>query len=202
MSDELNHRQRIFVAHIVKGTTAKDAAIAAGYSEKTAESQGSRLLRNAKVAEAVEAGLKRKISRLEFTGDDVLQELARGAFADIREAFDEHGNLKNIQDIPANLARIIGTIEVKEEWGVSGDGRTRVPMGEVKKVKPISKEKCLELLAKHFGLIKDRVEHSVDKKLEDLINESLKVAPIGTKPEEATPAAVPPQYDPLPSEDE
>ena len=51
-NNEITEKQRLFVQELFKNNhNAKQAAIAAGYSEKTAESQASRLLRNAKVQE-------------------------------------------------------------------------------------------------------------------------------------------------------
>lgn len=48
-----NNRQEKFAQAIFKGKSQKDAAIIAGYSDKTAEVQGSRLLTNAKVKDRV-----------------------------------------------------------------------------------------------------------------------------------------------------
>ncbi len=49
----MNARQKQFVTEYVIDKNATQAAIRAGYSEKTAESQGSRLLRNVKVSEMI-----------------------------------------------------------------------------------------------------------------------------------------------------
>jgi len=49
MSESLTLKQPRFVAEYLKDLNATQAAIRAGYSRKTAEVQGSRLLRNALV---------------------------------------------------------------------------------------------------------------------------------------------------------
>lgn len=49
MMDDLSPKQILFVHEYIKSGNGKLSAIKAGYSEKTAESQASRLLRNAKV---------------------------------------------------------------------------------------------------------------------------------------------------------
>lgn len=46
---DLNPKQIIFVQEFLKSGNGKRAAIVAGYSENSAESQASRMLRNAKV---------------------------------------------------------------------------------------------------------------------------------------------------------
>lgn len=64
---------------------ATQAAIRAGYSEKTAYSQGQRLLKNVEVAEAIERGQSKTGQRLEITKDRIVEELAKMAFASCSE---------------------------------------------------------------------------------------------------------------------
>ena len=49
----MNARQSLFVEEYLKDLNATQAAIRAGYSAKTAESQGSRLLTNVKIKKAI-----------------------------------------------------------------------------------------------------------------------------------------------------
>lgn len=70
----LTPKQTLFVAqYLANGLNATQAAIAAGYSEKTAESQASRLLRNVKVAEAIDEAQSPILKRLGITKDYVLE---------------------------------------------------------------------------------------------------------------------------------
>jgi len=64
---------------------ATRAAIRAGYSPRGAEVQGHRLLRNAKVAAAIRVGQAEQAGRAQVTAERVRQELARIAFADLRD---------------------------------------------------------------------------------------------------------------------
>jgi phage terminase small subunit len=66
---ELTPKQARFVAEYLKDLNAKQAAIRAGYSEKTAEVQGCRLLRNVQVAQAVEAGRAKQLAKAELAAD-------------------------------------------------------------------------------------------------------------------------------------
>ena len=50
----MNERQKRFVAEYIKDYNATQAAIRAGYSERTAYSQGNRLLKNIEVKKAIE----------------------------------------------------------------------------------------------------------------------------------------------------
>src|SRR5438128_334210 len=79
----LTSRQRLFVDHYLVHLNATQAAIGAGYSRRTAYSQGQRLLKNVEVAVAVEAAMAARAARLEVKADRVVLEAARIAFADL-----------------------------------------------------------------------------------------------------------------------
>ncbi len=68
----LTAKQERFVAEYLIDLNATQAAIRAGYSEKTAEQQGSRLLSNAKVAAAIAEAQTKRSERTEVTQDYVL----------------------------------------------------------------------------------------------------------------------------------
>lgn len=87
--------------------------------------------------------------RAEWFVHRVLGELARIGTVDIRQAFDEHGCLKDIQSIPVEVAAVIAGIDVFEEY--QGTGKQREYIGRTKKIKFNDKLKALELLGKDFG---------------------------------------------------
>ena len=68
----LNDRQQRFVAEYLVDLNATQAAIRAGYSEKTAQPQSARLLSKVMVKEAVAIGQAEKAKRTEITQDYVL----------------------------------------------------------------------------------------------------------------------------------
>jgi hypothetical protein len=72
----LNPKQLIFVQEYLKDSNGKAAAIRAGYSEKTAESQASRMLRHAKVREY----LNKKEEKLNRDLRELFVEEAKKAF--------------------------------------------------------------------------------------------------------------------------
>ena len=85
----LRDKHARFVAEYLVDLNATQAAIRAGYSAKTAEQQGYRLLRNVQIAAAVAEGHRKRLNRLDITAERVLNEVARIAFSDIRAHFDE-----------------------------------------------------------------------------------------------------------------
>jgi phage terminase small subunit len=165
-SRELTPKQRAFVREYLRDSNQTQAAIRAGYSEASAESQGSRLLRNAKVLAAVEAGqaaLEEAVQdevRVEVA--EVLRELRRLAFSDIGQGVGEGGAVLSLKDMPEDFRRAISSIEVEALY--AGKGEERVQVGTVTKVKLWSKDKALELLGKYLKLFTDKVELTEVKK--------------------------------------
>ncbi|WP_092084614.1 terminase small subunit [Dolosicoccus paucivorans] len=79
--EDLNLRQQKFVEEYVASGNAKQSAIKAGYSENSAEGQGVRLLRNAKVSEAIKKRSKEYFDELSMTVEEALAitaSIARG----------------------------------------------------------------------------------------------------------------------------
>ncbi|MBZ4373272.1 terminase small subunit [Corallococcus sp. AS-1-6] len=161
----LTAKQERFVQEYLLDLNATRAARAAGYSERTAESQGSRMLRNVKVLESVAAAQKARAERVEVKSDDVLRELLLIARTDIGDAFSPTGALLPLKQMPAHLRRAISSIEV-EQLTVDGEA-----IGTVAKVKLWDKPKSLELLGKHLRLFVDKVETTVQFSHEDALGE-------------------------------
>ncbi len=120
---------------------ATAAAKRAGYSEKTACEQGSRLLANVKVQEEIQKRQVKLQSKLEITQERVLSELAAIAFA----------NGTDFATINAN-----GLISVKATSQVP---KEKLPAVAVIKysttgveIKLHDKVRALEMLGRHLGL--------------------------------------------------
>jgi phage terminase small subunit len=78
----LTPKQAAFVREYLVDLNATQAAIRAGYSEKTADQQASRLLTNVKVQEAVTKGREKLAHKVEVTTERVLGGLLAEATAD------------------------------------------------------------------------------------------------------------------------
>lgn len=72
----LTARQQRFVNEYLVDLNATQAAIRAGYSAPTAGSAGSRMLKNAKVRAAIDAGTEKKGEALGLTAIKVLEKIA------------------------------------------------------------------------------------------------------------------------------
>lgn len=131
--------------------------------DETAAQAGSRMLRNVKVAEYIAERMQARQERTEITQDRVLEELAAIAFAratDYAEVKDDQVFIKDTAGLSENQIKAVAGIK-QGKFGIE--------------VKLNDKEKALELLGRHLGMFKDRVEVSgleeEKTKLSDLIRQ-------------------------------
>ena len=129
----------------------------------TAAAAASRLLKIKDVSEYISVRMQERSERTEITQDRVLNELASIAFAkatDYAEVQDGQVIIKNTADLSDTMVRAIAGIK---------EGRNGV------EIKLNDKGKALELLGRHLGMFKDRMEVSgleeEKSKLDDLINQ-------------------------------
>ena len=153
----MNDKQRRFVAEYLVDLNGTQAAIRAGYSARTAESQASTLLRNPKVRTAVSEGKAKQLAKADVTAQRVLNEIARLSFSDARKLFDESGNLKPLHELTDDEAAAIASVEIVVQPKRGAEDRDP---DTIHKIKVWDKTRSLEMLAKHFGLLTDKVEHS------------------------------------------
>jgi phage terminase small subunit len=140
-------KQEAFVREYLIDLNATQAAIRAGYSEKTANEQGSRLLADVSVRSAIEAAKAARSERTEINADWVLRTLAEEKTADLADLYDEHGAMKPIKDWPLAFRRgvVVGVETVEEFVGV---GEDRKPI-QIRKIKMTDRTKHIELIGKH-----------------------------------------------------
>jgi|FLOH01.1.fsa_nt_gi phage terminase small subunit len=70
-----DNQYKLFAQEYIKDLNATRAAIAAGYSEKTATMQGSRLLTHDKVKQLIQENMSKREERTEITADNVLKDI-------------------------------------------------------------------------------------------------------------------------------
>lgn len=162
----LSPKQQRFVEEYVVDLNATQAAIRAGYSPKTAEQQGPRLLGNVRVAAAIEKAKAKVTAKTEITAERVLAELARIGFMDPRKLFTEGGNLRSIHDLPDEIAACISSIEVIAKPAVDEDGERTVE--HVHKIRLWDKRGALDLLGRYLALFVERKQVDVRQTVEHI----------------------------------
>lgn len=147
-------QQRFVAAYLISGN-ATQAAKDAGYSERTAEQQGCRLLKNAQVKAELARRQAIRAERAEIKADRVLQELARIGLSDARALFDADGRLLPPEDWPDDIARAVASFEVVLR---RVPGSEPAEVAHVAKVRFWDKPAALNLLGKHLGMFVERSE--------------------------------------------
>lgn len=153
----LTAKQARFVEEYLIDLNATQAAIRAGYSEKTAEAQASRLLRNVKVAEIVAEAQAARSERTGITADMVLQELALIGFANAGDYFDwgpDGVTLKLKDDLTPEQQAVVA--EVSE---------TVTEKGGTIRMKLHDKKGALVDIGRHLGMFTDRLSIGADESL-------------------------------------
>lgn len=182
-------QKRLFaLEYISNGQNATQAAIAAGYAERSAYNQGSRLMKDDEVRAFVADRLAQaladpgtpagkqaaKEASLELTARRVLEETMRIGYSDLRQLFGPDNTLLPVEKWPDDVARAVAGIEVDEILGkqplLDDQGEpvkdkagkpvmTMQVIGHTKKVKMTAKVPALELLGKNLRLWVDVVEN-------------------------------------------
>lgn len=163
----LTAKQKLFADEYLidlNATRAYKVAYPKVKKDETARTNSSRMLTNANVAAYVEKRMKDREKRTEITQDMVLKELAKIGFANVTDYVTIEGpyvKVKQTEDMPPDkLGAIAG---IKE--GANGI-----------EIKLNDKGKALELIGRHLGMFKDKLEVSgaleTEKtKLDDLIKQ-------------------------------
>ncbi len=152
----LTDQQLLFCKEYLKDLNATQSAIRAGYSEKTAQEQSSRLLSNVMVQSEIQRSFDKRANKIEVNADFVLGELLKLANSDLRKLFNDDGALKPQSEWPDDIAVAVSSVEIDEIW--EGFGADRVVIGQNKKVKFWDKTKSLEMLGRHLKLFTDKIE--------------------------------------------
>ena len=143
MSD-LNPRQEKFISEYLKTLNVTQSAIKAGYSPHTASVQGSRLLKNEKVAKYIDEQRKKVIDEGVLSANELLHILSNAAVGDeseVREVVVKRGEFQRNPDTDKmNLVY-----------------NEHVEMVEVP-IKPSDRLRARDMLGKYHKLFTDKKE--------------------------------------------
>jgi len=133
----LNRKQRRFAQEYVIDLNATQSAIRAGYSKRSAYSQGQRLLKHAEVQAEIQQKRNEIAAKNDITIERVLQELAKIAYFNPQKMYDSNNNLLTIPEMPADVAAAIGGVKVLRDGTIE--------------YKFIDKKGANDSLMKHLG---------------------------------------------------
>ncbi|MEG1492138.1 MAG: terminase small subunit [Oscillospiraceae bacterium] len=149
----LTDKQQAFVSEYLIDLCATKAAIRAGYSPKTADTQGYQLLHKTAVREAIARAQAERSRRTGVSADRVIQELARVAFVNPTDVLDlataEVKSGANVDDLT-----VIAGVKVKyvPHKDYDEDGEPVYEQAIEREVKLCDKLKALDMLCRHLGM--------------------------------------------------
>ncbi|EMH6307656.1 TPA: terminase small subunit [Proteus mirabilis] len=155
----LNDKQEMFCREYLIDLNATQAAIRAGYSEKTANTQASRLLVNVNIQNRIKELKSNRNERVEVDADYVLKRLVEIDQMDVLDILNESGDLKPVRDWPKAWRTTLSGLDVMS-ISTGEDGADAL----LKKIKWPDKVKNLELLGKHVKVqaFKEQIEQKVE----------------------------------------
>lgn len=157
--DKLTPKQCKFVKEYLIDLNATQAAIRAGYSEKTARAIGSENLSKPDIQEAL-IELRDELTKQGKIADpqEILEGYTRDLRFDPRKLFDaETISFKNLTDLDDETALSIAGFEINETILESNDEKGTVLKRTIKYKLP-DKKSNRDSLAKIHGLFSDKVE--------------------------------------------
>lgn len=157
----LTPKQQRFVEEYLIDLNATQAAIRAGYSEKTARDIGCENLAKPNIAKAIEEAQNKRQEQTQIDAAYVLKRLVEIDQMDVLDIMDDQMKIRPVNEWPKVWRQYVVNLENLE----LSDGE-----GCFKKIKWPDKVKNLELLGRHVsvGAFKDKVEHSGKLEIQSL----------------------------------
>ncbi len=146
---KLTPKQEKFCEYYIEYDNATKAAIAAGYSQKTAYSIGDENLKKPEIKEYLKKRREILAAKIEVTQQMVLEELAKIGFSNIQDLMEAGNTFKDALEIERPKAAAIESIKVKTTTRSIPNMPDEVSQ-EVQ-FKMYSKTNALEQLGKHLG---------------------------------------------------
>lgn len=165
----LTAKQQCFVAEYLVDLNATQAAIRAGYSEKTAADIGCENLSKPAIQAAIAAAMEQRAQRTQVTQDFVICELMKIARANMMDYMQAGANGDPYLDFSQlTKEQAAALAEVTVDDYVEGRGENSRQVKRVR-FKLYDKRAALVDLGRHLGMFTDNVKHSGGVTLEGLL---------------------------------
>jgi len=156
----LNERQKLFIKEYLIDQNATKAAERAGYSDKTAYSQGHDLLKKPEIYDAIQVHLNKVHDKLDITIERIAEEFEKVGFSNMADFIDwektvTKGELelsfKDLKELTSAQKACIAEISVVKT--LTGQ--------KTFKIKLHDKNKALEALGRHKAMFTDKIEGKI-----------------------------------------
>jgi phage terminase small subunit len=154
MAGKLTDKQKLFVQEYLIDLNATQAYIRAGYKNyDSAGVEAGKALKNPKIKAAIDEAMAERSRRTGINQDRVIRELAKMAFVNISDVVDLDTATVNEDASKEDLA-CIQSVKIKP-----------TEFGTEREIKFYDKKGSLELLGKHLGLFRDKLDVEADMNL-------------------------------------
>lgn len=170
-------RRERFVNYYLEHLNGAKAVGLAGYGgdPKYHKNIAYQLLHDERILAAIEERQQQLVAGSRCRQDQIIGELARAAFFDVRKIFTETGELKDPSQYDPETAHVVCGYEVEVKTIPTGEGDPITITNT--KVKLVSKEGALEKLGKHLGLFREVQELKVaPEAFEEAVNRGMERA--------------------------
>lgn len=150
---KLTDKQERFCLEYLKDLNATQSAIRAGYSKKTANEQGARLMSDSNILTRLSELKEERNKKLEADADYILRRLIEIDKLDIADILADSGDIKPVSEWSDAWKRSIQSLDIQ----VKTEDDINV---YIKKIRLPDKLRNLELLGKHIDVsaFKERLE--------------------------------------------
>ena len=149
-------KQERFIQEYLIDLNATQAAIRAGYSEKTATEQGARLLTIVKVKEAIEAAKAQRAKQAKITAEQVLADIVSIQKAAMSMKHDNDGNeVMTNPNAALKAAELLGKHLGMWTDKIDHSSKDGTLNTKVLNIHPDSTPEQIEALARGLGMIDD-----------------------------------------------
>ena len=157
----LTDKQEMFCREYLIDLNATQAAIRAGYSEKTANEQGAQNLAKLSIQNRISDLKLQRNKQVNIDAGYVLRRLIEIDEMDVLDIMTDDMSIKPVSQWPASWRRYLSGFDLADMF--EGRGEDREMVGILKKIKWPDKVKNLELLGKHVTVqaFKDNVKNEL-----------------------------------------
>ena len=164
---KLTTKQKQFVLEYLKDFNATQAAIRAGYSKKTADVNGPRLMGNDRIKAAVQEKIEARRKKIEITQENLIAQWGKIAYCDPLNYVDiEEQTVESVEEVLEDGTKVIH-VHHRQALRLKPlpliDGTLISEISETKdgriKIKWKDSQNALENLAKHLGILNPPTKH-------------------------------------------
>lgn len=159
MAKKLTDKQEMFCREYMIDLNATQAAIRAGYSEKTSHSIGAENLTKPEILTYLTELKKKRADKVDIKAEDILRELKSWAYGDFTEVMEM--SFTDIKELPIEIRRLITGFE--RTVSINGDSST-----EKIKITFVDKKAAFDMINKHISFYapeKSEIELTDKKKV-------------------------------------